>query len=531
VDKKKVGKSDVEEAKKQSGGSAVVQGICYGGDDGVLMFQTAKTPAPAWANVVKKIAARDAGMSVKAEFVLGGEPEEGAGEEPPSDEARFRERLERCERQMAEVEKMAPERATPLRAMLNLARKRDQEKNYKAGMGVLAELGTRLEAALRAPVPPVAPPAPPTDGNPEALFASRLKQLFPQIKDALATKSPGADEAKLRASEASVFARKGDYTQANAMLDKVATLLKSTAIPPAPPPPEMAPDARFATRLKQLFPKIKDAVAAKAPGGEEAKLRASEASVFARKGDYTQANAMLDKVETLLKSSAIPPAPPPPPEMAPDARFATRLKQLFPQIKDALAAKSPGADEAKLRASEASAFARKGDYAQANALLDKVAALLKAAPTSKAQPGETTATPKEPTTSAINFAIQKSRFKWDAATKQAQTEIANFQQTALAKAKDDPALALVTEVVKRYDEAKTAFDSSLSDKLDEALNAGDPDKRRDLNRQAGQMIKEYQSYVQGDPLLKELQTNPFVKMSFPEKMNEVLAELAGHLGV
>ena len=396
---------------------------------------------------------------------------------------------------------------------------------------MLAELGTRLEAALRAPPPPIAPPAPSANGNPEALFESRLKQLFPQIKDALAAKTPGADEAKLRVSEASVFARKGDYTQALALLDKAGAFLKSAAIPPARPAPGMAPDALFASRLKQLFPRIKDALAAKTSGGDEAKLRASEASVFARKGDFTQANALLDNVETLLKSSAIPPAPPRPPGMAPDALFASRLKQLFPQIKDALAAKAPGAEEAKLRASEASVFARKGDYTQANALLSEAGQLLKAAPAAAA-PAAGAAKTAEPGTAPTisNVVLQKSRLAWDAARKQAETEIGNFQKTALAKAKDDPNLALVVEVVNRYDEAKAAFDSSLSDKLDEALNAADPEKRRDLNRQAGQMIKEYQNYVQSDPLLKELQTNPFVKMSFQGTLTKVLQVLAANLG-
>ena len=125
-----------------------------------------------------------------------------------------------------------------------------------------------------------------------------------------------------------------------------------------------------------------------------------------------------------------------------------------------------------------------------------------------------------------NVVLQRCRLQWEAARKKAQDEIIAFQQTALAKAKDDPALAAVTEVVRRYDEAKGAFDGNLTDKLDEALNAADPAKRLELNRQAGRMIREYQAYVGADPLLKVLQTNPFVKLTFPDALSKTLGELA-----
>src|SRR5262245_51803215 len=86
IDRKKVAKGEIDEAKKSSGGSAVIRGVCYGGDGGVVQFATAKMPAPAWANAVKKIVSRDAGVMIKAQFVLDNDlvdtPEEG--EVPPA---------------------------------------------------------------------------------------------------------------------------------------------------------------------------------------------------------------------------------------------------------------------------------------------------------------------------------------------------------------------------------------------------------------------------------------------------------------
>ena len=56
---------------------------------------------------------------------------------------------------------------------------------------------------------------------------------------------------------------------------------------------------QFRNRLTALVPQIKAVVGT--PSGDEAKLKASEAGVFARKMDFVQANALLDQAETALK--------------------------------------------------------------------------------------------------------------------------------------------------------------------------------------------------------------------------------------
>ncbi len=57
---------------------------------------------------------------------------------------------------------------------------------------------------------------------------------------------------------------------------------------------------QFRNRLTALVPQIKAVVGT--PSGDEAKLKASEAGVFARKMDFVQANALLDQAETALKT-------------------------------------------------------------------------------------------------------------------------------------------------------------------------------------------------------------------------------------
>jgi hypothetical protein len=60
--------------------------------------------------------------------------------------------------------------------------------------------------------------------------------------------------------------------------------------------------ALFNERFKALLPYIKAAVGA--PAGDEAKLKASQAGVFASKKDFGQANALLDQAQAALKKSA-----------------------------------------------------------------------------------------------------------------------------------------------------------------------------------------------------------------------------------
>jgi hypothetical protein len=74
VSKTKVPAPAIAEAKKKSGGSAVVSGfVSY--EDGTYVFETAKPPAGTAAAAVKTIAKRDAGQTIKAIFRQSTDPE------------------------------------------------------------------------------------------------------------------------------------------------------------------------------------------------------------------------------------------------------------------------------------------------------------------------------------------------------------------------------------------------------------------------------------------------------------------------
>jgi hypothetical protein len=74
VSKTKIAAPAIAEAKKKSGGSAVVIGfVSY--EEGTYIFETAKLPSATAAQAVKTIAKRDTGLTTKAEFRVSTDPE------------------------------------------------------------------------------------------------------------------------------------------------------------------------------------------------------------------------------------------------------------------------------------------------------------------------------------------------------------------------------------------------------------------------------------------------------------------------
>lgn len=163
-------------------------------------------------------------------------------------------------------------------------------------------------ATANAPAPTTDAPAPApggeTESDPSAAFNARLAALLPRLKTAAPER---AQDLKLKASEAGLFARKKDFAKANALLDEAEKLLGS-GIPPAPPLPPggKEPGAAFNARLAALVPKVQAARTAGHPAAADIALKVSEAGVFARKKDFEAAGARLDEAEELLKTPAGP---------------------------------------------------------------------------------------------------------------------------------------------------------------------------------------------------------------------------------
>lgn len=172
VDRKNIAPTQIAEAKKRSGGSAVISGFCYfDRETSELVFETRKAPAPAWAQVVRKIAQQDANVSIKARFG-----------------------------QLTNPELIAKE-------------------NEDAHETESEETSTETEREI------------PTVTGPADLFAARAKKLEPELLTFLKGNSPHVNDVKIAYSQAKVLARKGDFDAAKGQLDKIEKLLKGEDSP------------------------------------------------------------------------------------------------------------------------------------------------------------------------------------------------------------------------------------------------------------------------------------------------------------
>ncbi len=84
VSKTKIPPAKINEAKKEAGGGTVIRGRCIG-EDGIIVFQTAKEPAGTAETLAKKLIKTNAGLVLNVVFRVSAdaedEAEESAGEE------------------------------------------------------------------------------------------------------------------------------------------------------------------------------------------------------------------------------------------------------------------------------------------------------------------------------------------------------------------------------------------------------------------------------------------------------------------
>jgi hypothetical protein len=293
---------------------------------------------------------------------------------------------------------------------------------------------------------------------------------------------------------------------------------------------------RYLARRKELEPRVAEALRAQA--GDVSKIRAVSAFAF-EKGDqrlYPAALQALDALEKLLGSGAAPvgttaataaPAAPAagnssaapaaaPAGAADAAALRARLAALGPRIKQAAADKAPYADAALRGVASYQDHLKAGRLEEARQALDEVQALLGAAGGTRAPGG------------AVDYA--KARLAWVAARNNAKADLRRLETAILDAYADEPAmLAQITKGVRRLDKVLVRLDTSLADKLDEGLNAAEPQARAQVNREALGIIDKYIAFLDSDPLIENIDDNPFVDMDLASTLGETLAGLAEQL--
>jgi hypothetical protein len=148
-----------------------------------------------------------------------------------------------------------------------------------------------------------APPGGPASAE-QLAYTQRLLKVRERYEQALKQQHPEA--TKLRALMGLASEKADEQKNFAAAIQALQALEKVLEASTSAPSGGVDPDAAFKARLTALIPRLKDAQTAGHPGAQEAKLKASEAGVFARKKDYEQANRLLDELESLLEGAAAP---------------------------------------------------------------------------------------------------------------------------------------------------------------------------------------------------------------------------------
>lgn len=204
---------------------------------------------------------------------------------------------------------------------------------------------------------------------------------------------------------------------------------------------------------------------------------------------------------------------------------------LTPQLKIALAEKTPLAADVQRDFNAARELAGKQNYAEAIAIVDQIAATLRAAPKS-----EPTATATEPATAETppeetgrklgpRVAFTKARLEWVQAQDRARSELAKLQSDL------EKSLPEESELATALGETLNWYGENIVDALDKGLQARDPAERRKANGEALELVKECRSGVSADDFLDFLKSYPGVPVDLKGILSQALVKMEGQLKV
>jgi hypothetical protein len=302
----------------------------------------------------------------------------------------------------------------------------------------------------------------------------RFHAVKTELQEAAKAGKPWAKELWLKLSEAGTIYRQGKTVQAVTMCNEVVEAIKKFAAGPAGAGGEQA------------------AAASKAQAGSAPPK--GPAGPSATTGPTTAARASRN----------------------PETLFNERLKALLPGIK--AAAGTRAGDEAKSHATQAGAFAREGDFIQANSLLDQAQAALKTSaastPTGKDQPSAATDAPP------AGGLVKKRQFladRWQRLPQEVRADLEKLKQTIAREMPSEDADGLIELVEDYLDD----FYGEMKDAIDDDINSGDAQYKEAIST-----IRAFRTEIAGDPLIQHLKTNKLkAEVSVESILLDALAEV------
>ena len=299
--------------------------------------------------------------------------------------------------------------------------------------------------------------------------------------------------------------------------------------PPAPQPAS-AEQLAYTQRLRKVRDRVGQAQKAQHP--ESTKLGAlmgyASEKADAQK-DYAGATKVLEGVEKLLDAPASGGQRPGGESGGADAGAAVKARMiaLIGRIKEAQAAGHPGAQDARLKISEAGVVAGKRLFAEAEALMAQAEGFLEG-PAAGAAAAASQKTPGAAGKGA-NVVFQQTRLAWDDTRKQIQAELRKLESSVLSEARGEPDFEQIAGNSRQLYTVLDHLDERLIDKLDDALNAETPQARTGFTQEAREIVDEYIDYVKSDELLRDIDDNGFVDIRIGPMVTERLTAMAAQL--
>ena len=236
-----------------------------------------------------------------------------------------------------------------------------------------------------------------------------------------------------------------------------------------------------------------------------------------------------DPAEQPAVTAEPPPPPPPPPSQAPRpttqatpdaASLANLLKALVEPMRAAIAAAPDRRDSLMALAATAQADLKSGNLAGAMAAIRALRDSVATVPSS----GTTTAATAA---AGTGVAFQKLRLLWDGTRKHLMDQLKLLEAKVIEASAAAPNAPEIQANVARLEVSLQTLDTRLSDALDALYNAGGQDAK--LKAAARRIAQSYQGFLATDPLMQELDGNPFIKLDARARLDTTLAAVIGHL--
>jgi hypothetical protein len=325
---------------------------------------------------------------------------------------------------------------------------------------------------------------------------------FRKVQILLEDGSPveGAAEEEGAAQTASQEAANPDAAALSAALAALAQRIAGIADP--------ARKEALAKQAREANVNIKVGNLTYAATGIESLRRALDALVTA---------ASSDSMAEQPKQSA-PPPPPEPQASRPDvAALTAALAELVRRI--AGIANPAGKEALAKQAREANVNIKTGNLTYAAASIEQLRIALEAPTPSPTTAAPAAARPFSP------VAYAKARLAWLGARQKMASEIERLGATIYATYRGDAA-NLEKRFRERVAPVLAGLDESLADKLDEATNSAEPAKRAVLVNEAKAIMQRYQAVLANEPIIADLDANPFAPVAIQQTITMTLDTLS-----